>query len=143
MDIQVIRYRRTEESTQGIMFLDGEFFCYTIEKPWKNNEKSVSCIPPDTYKLDFRRDVTPLTSEYRGRFKWFDYHLEVKDVPGRTGIYIHVGNSEKDVLGCLAVGKQASDDYVGNSVLVFKDLYSKLSDVINSGESISLEIRNG
>ena len=47
----VIHLTRTyfPDGTNGKLKCDGEFICYTIELPWKNNEKRVSCIPVGKY----------------------------------------------------------------------------------------------
>ena len=37
--------------TLGNLYYNDELICYTIELPWKNNQKSISCIPPGLYKL--------------------------------------------------------------------------------------------
>ena len=53
------------------------------------------CIPAGDYLLGWTEQVSP---EF-GR-----YMIELKDVPGRTTIYIHSGNFTKDTLGCLLCG---------------------------------------
>ena len=33
------------EGTNGTLKIDGKLLCFTIELPWFNNEKRVSCVP--------------------------------------------------------------------------------------------------
>ena len=66
---------------------------YTAENPWRNNERSVSCIPEGTY-----------TCKVRDRLHKGHAVYEVQNVPNRTHILIHVGNTHKDVEGCIVVG---------------------------------------
>lgn len=65
---------------------------YTVEKAWVNNERRISCIPEGTYK------ITPHHTEK------FPNTFEVNDVPNRDAILVHGGNTEADVIGCIAVG---------------------------------------
>ncbi len=68
------------------------FKCLTLELPWKNNQKSISCIPSGIY------DVVKYKSPSKGDV------LLLKDVPGRTFIEIHAGNYTRQVEGCILVG---------------------------------------
>jgi len=88
--------------TLGVMYvLNGrneiQFRCMTLELPWKNNLKRISCIPAGTYR------VVKHKSPKFGECFW------VKDVPGRSEILIHKGNYHKDVLGCVLVGDDFKD----------------------------------
>lgn len=77
------------DRTEGeIMLPDGQFI-YALERPWLNNQVSVSCIPEGVYIID--RNTT-------GRFQWY----EVSDVPKRTHIEIHPANRVSQLEGCIA-----------------------------------------
>ena len=45
INLLLIRDTWTEKSTMGQLFLNGELFCDTLENPWKNNQRNISCIP--------------------------------------------------------------------------------------------------
>lgn len=80
-----------EKGTYGVLFVDGQFVCFTIELPWKDNARNVSCIPDGCYELELW---------FTDRFK---HHLVVRDVPGRSGILIHPANDAlKELRGCIA-----------------------------------------
>jgi len=87
------------QATLGRLFVDGNFQCYTLERPWLNNQRGVSCIPEGTYhgaiqpSPHFRRDLP-----------------ELLDVPGRSQILIHMGNKPADSMGCVLVGKERDED---------------------------------
>lgn len=71
-----------------------EFQCYTVERPWLDNKVRESCIPEGEYKL------------LLGRYNNGGYDAyEIMDVPDRTLIKIHIGNTIDDVIGCVAPGK--------------------------------------
>lgn len=75
----------------GSIYAGGIFICHTIELPWKDNLKSVSCIPEGRYELKKR---------YSPRFQ---NHLLVKGVKDRSVILIHPANDAlKELKGCIA-----------------------------------------
>ncbi len=50
----LIRDTFTEKSVLGKLYCNGEFISHTLELAWKNNRKSVSCIPKGDYKCRVR-----------------------------------------------------------------------------------------
>ena len=77
--------------TNGILNINGEFICFTIELPWHNNLPQISCIPEGEYKTVAR------FSKKHGS------HLLIKDVPGRALILFHPANNAiKELRGCIA-----------------------------------------
>lgn len=88
-----------EEGTNGALFYSVEtlgqtqprFLCYTLELPWRNNQRNISCIPEGVY------EVIPRFS------KKFKHHLLVKDVENRSYILFHPANDAlKELRGCIA-----------------------------------------
>ena len=132
INLLIIRDTFSEKSTLGRLFINGESFCDTLELPYINNERSISCIPAGRYKVRLR---TARESETR------DYlHLLVQDVPDRDWILFHRGNTTKDTRGCVLVGQSRKQDRVNNSRLAM-DLVVK--EILNlGGENINLIIKN-
>ena len=60
------------EGTNGNLEFEGRLICKTIELPWKENQKMISCIPEGQYLLQ---------KLYSKKFKW---HIEIKDVSNRS-----------------------------------------------------------
>ena len=132
INLLLIRDTFTEESTIGRLFVNGELFCDTLENPWKNNVRNISCIPDGKYDVRLRLPRESATREY--------IHLLVQDVPNRDWILFHRGNTAKDTSGCILVGKGTEQDIVYNSTLSM-DLLIK--EIINlGGENIKLIIKN-
>lgn len=73
------------------------FSCYTLELPWKDNQRRVSCIPKGIYECEH------IVSPSQGLC------FSIKDVPGRDYILIHVGNYHHNFLGCIGVGQALGD----------------------------------
>ena len=54
INLLLIRDTFTEESTIGRLFINGELFCDTLENPWKDNQRNISCIPKGEYNVRLR-----------------------------------------------------------------------------------------
>jgi len=106
--------------------------CDTLENPWLDNQRNISCIPEGEYKVRLR-----LARESASR----DYlHLLVQDVPNRDWILFHRGNTAKDTSGCILVGLGSQQDFVSNSVLAMDLLIKEILNL--GGENINLIIKN-
>ena len=132
INLLIIRDTFTENSTIGKLFINGEFFCDTLENPYINNERNISCIPAGEYKVRLRLARESATRDY--------LHLLVQEVPSRSYILFHRGNTAKDTRGCILVGQNREQDRVNNSRLAI-DLIVK--EILNlGGENINLIIKN-
>ena len=103
----ITRTKYTDKETFGILTAhrNGEFFqCLTLELPWKNNQRNISCIPKGFYTAQY----TYWESKKR-------YNYLLNKVPNRGGIYIHYGNyayrptSKPDIEGCILLGSSYGD----------------------------------
>jgi len=70
---------------------------YTLEDAWKNNQPNVSSIPLGRYQ------VKPHGWEINSPFKYKQV-WQIQNVPGRSAILIHAGNTHQDTQGCILVG---------------------------------------
>ena len=132
VNLLLIRDTFTKESTIGRLFINGESFCDTLENPWLDNQRNVSCIPEGQYKVRLRLPRESATRDY--------LHLLVQDVPNRDWILFHIGNTAKDTSGCILVGNGRKQNVVENSRLAM-DLVIK--EILNlGGENINLIIKN-
>ena len=132
INLLLIRDTFSENSVIGELFLNGERMCDTLENPWLDNQRNISCIPEGEYKVRLRLPRESATRDY--------LHLLVQDVPNRDWILFHRGNSAKDTSGCILVGLGSQQDFVSNSTLAM-DLLIK--EVIHLGaENINLIIKN-
>ena len=132
INLLLIRDTFSDKSTIGELFINGERFCDTLENPWINNKKNVSCIPKGEYKVRLRLARESATRDY--------LHLLVEDVENRSYILFHIGNTPKDTSGCILVGLGSEQDVVYNSTLAM-DLVMK--EILNlGGTNINLIIKN-
>ena len=132
INLLLIRDTFSKDSTIGELFINGERFCDTLENPWLDNQRNISCIPAGEYPVRLRYPRESATREY--------LHLLVQDVPNRDYILFHRGNFPKDTRGCILVGQGTQQDVVNNSTLAM-DLVMK--EILNlGGENINLIIKN-
>jgi hypothetical protein len=107
MRVEIKRITEGSEQTEGVLTVyqdcegcEGEeavFRCYTLELPWKDNKKRISCIPKNEYNVEKR---------YSTKYK---NHFHILDVPNRSYILVHSGNYNRHTLGCVLVGKTLTD----------------------------------
>ncbi len=120
---------------------------FTIEDEYRDEKVSGETrIPAGFYKLGLRQEDTPKTLQYRAKYPWFKKHIEVLNVKGFTGVYIHIGNSDSDTDGCLLIGDSVdnntiSDGNLTNSTVSFKRFYDSVYDELEGGAVVTLEIR--
>ena len=93
--IQRLSYSRTE--TIGIIYVNGLRF-FTLELPWLDNQKNISCIPTGEYY--YIKRVSP--------GKGYEV-IELVDVPDRAYIQIHLGNYTRQIEGCILPGTGLKD----------------------------------
>lgn len=94
IDRKIIINRISDDGVQTLgTLVMGNFTCRTLERPWKNNIKNISCIPKGTYLC--KHTFSP---------KFLKYTYELKNVPNRSGIRIHSGNFFFDIEGCILLG---------------------------------------
>lgn len=143
MKLLLKRKYKAATYTIGDLFVDGRFFCHTIEdtvrslpahcpdtpagRPCRCREKVYvrTAIPAGTYKV---------TMAYSPRFKRVLPYLH--DVPHFLGILIHSGNTAEDSAGCIIVGRNTVKGKVTES--------RKTSDALNAllakASNIEIEI---
>jgi hypothetical protein len=68
---------------------------FTLELPWKDNKRNVSCIPEGNFRA-FRRKTVK-----NGKYSSETYEVAV---PDRTSVLFHVGNTVEDSRGCILLG---------------------------------------
>jgi|SRR3972149_2066779 len=101
---KLVRISLISDGTFGVL-LDGDIpFALTVERPWLNNQRGVSCIPEGLYTC--RRVDSPK----------FGNTFEVSNVADRSEILFHKGNIDDDSRGCIIIGEQF--EFLGGKVAV-------------------------
>ena len=110
--------------------------CVTMEKPYLDNQKDISCVPPGLYDLLPRKSPTQGNTYYLSNPK---LNVSLNDQAGRTYIQIHVANRASQLKGCIAPGT-GFGHYAGEWAVYFSAIAKvKLMRLLN-GDKHKLEI---
>jgi len=120
------------EGTNGQLTCNGKLICKTIELPWKDNEKGVSCIPEGKYF------IRPRYSAKHGA------HFELVDVPSRSLILIHPANNAlAELKGCIAPVTKLSGPGLGlMSRKAFATVKNTIVKALTQAESACIVIKS-
>ena len=153
MDVRVERRWKKSTYTIGILTVDGERFCESLEDRDRGLKQSDSplwigakkvygetAIPTGTYNVAMN-----VVSPKYSAVKWYKDLCGGKmprllDVPGFDGILIHPGNTAIDSCGCILVGRNTKVGQVTQSRDTFKKLYRKMKAAHDRGERITITI---
>ena len=146
MKLTVVRTQFGTDATNGMLFVDGIFECYTLEDQYQAVKvMHETCIPEGTYNIEFRR-TGGFHEKYKKRYGNAHYGmLHLQDVPNFTYILIHAGNTDEHTSGCLIVGETqqdldiSDDGFIGHSGKAYSKLYNKVSKDLLLGKSVSIE----
>lgn len=97
--LELVRLSTSMLGTVGVFLDDGIPLCLSLEEPWLNNERSISCIPEGAYDCTWERHP---------QFSHAKRIARLSKVPDRSGILIHPGNTLDDIEGCIIPGKDFS-----------------------------------
>lgn len=115
--MRLIRDDQNAVRTLGAMF-DGDVrFCETLELPWRDNQRGISCIPEGTYECKLAWSPSRKRKVY-----W------LQNVPGREAVQIHIGNFTKDIRGCILVGTTRNKNSIGASRVAFDKFMERMED---------------
>jgi len=128
--ITVSRTAKRPSYTIGKMYIDGEYFCDTLEDTDRELHQNMplaeikkikiahqTAIPTGTYRV-----IVNMSPRFRRLLP------RLLDVPGFTGILIHRGNSDRDTSGCILVGENKVVGKVINSTPYEIKLVEMLKD---------------
>ena len=149
MKLDVIRTQFGKDATNGMLFINGVFECYTLEDEVRDVKvHSETAIPLGEYEIKLRTEGgfhTKYTSRYGSMHKGM---LWLQDVPGFTWILIHTGNPDQHTAGCLLLGEtqqdldKGKDGFVGGSGDAYKKAYPKIAKAILNGEKVTIKYIN-
>jgi hypothetical protein len=118
--------------TYGVLIRgsDGVPFALTLERPWLNNERRVSCIPAGTYRC-IRHTAPKFGNTY-----W------IQDVPGRSEILFHKGAIAAHSAGCVLVGEQFNPVLGEDGITASAEGFSQFMSTLDGDAEFELVIRD-
>jgi hypothetical protein len=128
IELVLLRVGSSEQGTFGVLRHGQVPFALTLEDPWNDNQVRLSCIPAGHYVC--QGVLSPK----------FGMTYEVKDVPGRSHILFHAGNTIEDTQGCILVGEEFAGTWMepilAHSKRGFAELLSYLDGLSRFGLTI-------
>lgn len=143
MEILVERKYKKENYTIGKLYINGEYFCDTLEDKDRGltnimtlaeikevKEYGNTAIPTGRY---------PIAYTYSARFK---KHLPLLlNVPAFEGVRIHSGNTHRDTEGCILLGVNKAVGKVLNSRKTMDEFLRILKPAIEACENVWITIK--
>lgn len=153
MELLLKRRFKGPKYTIGSLFINGEYFCDTIEDIDRKLNDSMTeeeikrikvygetAIPYGTYKVDMNT-VSPKFKDRSWAKPYSGKLPRLLNVKGYEGVLIHVGNTAQDSLGCILVGENKQVGRVINSTATFNKLMNVLLKAKLKGEEIEIVIK--
>ena len=147
MKLKLFRISSQEDSTNGILYIDDKFACYTLEdEQRKIKVKHETAIPLGIYEIKFRT-VGGFHAKYTKRYgAMHKGMLELQDVPNFDYILIHTGNTDEHTSGCILVMDNQEnnilikDGFGGKSTQAYKRIYPMIASALTRNEKVTIEI---
>ena len=138
MNIKFVRISFKETYTIGKLYVDGVYFCDTIEDKDRGLDDSMTVREILNKKV--KGETAIPTGHYNIEITYSPKYKRMMPlligVKGYSGIRIHSGNTSKDTEGCLLVGKNTK---VG-MVLESRNTYQRLFAMMQGQKSITIDI---
>lgn len=153
MELTLKRIALKDTYTIGKLYVNGTYFCDTIEDKVRDLNKdgdlndvgegkipSLTAIPYGKYEVTLK--VKSPKFSLKSAYNWCNGYLpRLISVPHFEGILIHAGNTAKDSAGCIIVGENKIKGQVINSMVTLKRLYcSVLKEASDRNEKIWIKI---
>lgn len=153
MELTLDRRWKKDKYTIGNLYINGEWFCNTVEDKDRGLSQDMSledikkkkvysetAIPTGKYRISMKRK-SPKYSQKKQYEKCGGYVPYLRDVPGYSGILIHIGNWPTESAGCILVGENKVRGGVVNSTTWFWKLYDILKAADERNEEIWITIK--
>lgn len=124
MNLTLNRQPPADNTILGLLFVNGAHQCDTLEGV-------ATAIPAGRYRVTITRSNR------------FDCLMPILcGVPGREGIRIHAGNTDKDTSGCILVGTVATGRSIVNSRAAYDALFDAIRDGASEDAGCWIEVRD-
>lgn len=128
MRLTLIRVGHSERGTWGVLRYGQVPFALTLEEPWRDNQPNISSIPLGLYQC--RRVDSP----------HFGNTFLVENVPGRSHILFHKGNTLEDTQGCILVGEEFGGTFEQPRLVSSQHGFSEFLALLDGQSNFGLEI---
>jgi len=131
-EVTIHRVTSQIDYTAGVIIVGGTPVCVSIELPWRDNRRNISCIPEGRYKVD---------THHQSPTKGACWHI--LDVPDRKWCLLHVANRARELRGCCAPGLRFGKLEGEFAVLSSATALEALNSAIRGEQFINLHVIDG
>lgn len=141
----ILRYAHGHEASTGLLFLEDEFACYTLEDaPRENKIRGITRISEGVYDIQLRTEGR-LHERYTNMYDFHVGMLELQDVPEFKWILIHTGVCAAHTDGCILVGKWANSPHTDEGKLMqsrdaYREIYPVIANWLINGCRVTITI---
>lgn len=143
MELLVERKYKKDKYTIGNLSINGEYFCNTLEDKDRNLSQSMS--EDQIKKIKVYGETAIPTGRYKVERTWSPKYgkkmIEIKNVPGFSGIRIHAGNSATSSAGCILVGENKIKGQLIHSKYHSDLLDQKVANALANKEDVYITIK--
>ena len=141
MRLELHRKWKKEKYTIGRLYIDGEYFCNTLEDPDRGLRSDMTEEQIEKIKKEHQGDTAIPTGVYDvtlnivspkySQKPWYKAFCGARmprliGVKGYVGVLIHPGNTPADTLGCVLVGKNTAVGQLTQSKATWEELYKRM-----------------
>ena len=127
--VEIIRLEESSEGTFGVLRIDKQVFCVTLEQDDELNKKNESSIPAQQYIC-----VKYESPTYGLTFK-------ILDVPDRDDCLFHPGNIIKNTEGCVLLGEHFGKLKGDRAILNSGNTFRKFMEVFEKENKFLLTVK--
>lgn len=144
--VKIIRMAQGKNTTLSHLYIKDIFRCYLLEDSIRDKKiHGSTCIPEGNYHLKLNPNAG-MNGKYKKRYPGLHKGMvEIGGIPNFSLVFIHIGNTHIETLGCPLTGRSfdfSNGDYkVTQSAVSYESLYPELLNLIDQ-ESNKIEIIN-
>lgn len=136
VQLELKRMYYKNDYTIGKLYINGEYFCDTLEDTDRQLDSEMSIT--DIAKIKIKGATAIPTGTYEIQITHSPRFRKLMpillNVPGYSGVRIHSGNTHKDTEGCILVGMNKAVGKVLNSKTTYNALFNMLTEYCKNGK---------
>lgn len=126
--VEITRLEESGEGTFGVLRVNKRVTCVTLEPPDVENARNVSSVPAQQYRC--ARHVS----------RRFGETFALANVPGRSGVLFHPGNTAGDTQGCILLGRSFGAPDEGRRVQGSRNAFEDFMRLLKGHDAFHLTI---
>ncbi len=146
--LSIIRQTDDGTTTIGMLYLNEEFYGYTLEDSGADaTAKAAVQIPAGQYRVEMDHEPNTFAARYQQLYAdWYTVPLKLSGVKGFSSVWLQNGVDELPGQASIVVTNtlEVSDQqlFKANSLETFKKIYTKLRSAIEQGTAVRTIVKS-